>query len=112
MNPLNPSPEITQLVVYDDDSSDALFITTEERLEFHKGEIASVAIGFDEPFESEQRRYVHELVDRYNSHAALIAERDELVRVLRIAREWVSHPMIMDVVDSALKSCAGKEGGV
>ena len=62
------------LIVYDDDSSDALFITTDARMKASKTEIASVAIGFDEPFESEQRKYADELVRRYNSHAALVAE--------------------------------------
>jgi len=61
------------LIVHDDGDADALYIVTEDRLENHKGPIAEIGIGYDEPFESEQRQYADDLVHRYNSHDALLA---------------------------------------
>lgn len=65
-------------IVYDDDRSNHFYITSDERLKGDKIAFAKVPIGYNEPFESEQR-----------AAAQLFAAAPELVEALLMAREWI-----------------------
>lgn len=73
----------TPWIVYDDDTSDSLAITTENRMDHSMVEIATVSIGFDEPFESKQRANAAFIVEAVNSHESL---KDELEAVEQLAK--------------------------
>jgi len=96
----------TPLVVYDDDTLDALYITTDARLANSKAAIAEISIGYDEPFESEQRQYADDLVHRYNSHDALVAALEEL-----LAAEQIDYhaPGVLDRARAALSQSRGEK---
>jgi hypothetical protein len=127
---MNPSPPLPASVsgptpgpwiVYDDDTSDCLEITCDAR--DGKVAIATVSIGFETLFDSEQRNNAAFIVRACNAHADLVAALKETRDMLHklylegggcdhsVGICWCEEQRALDAADAALSTCeAASEG--
>lgn len=84
----------TPLILVGGNDTDVIEITTKRRIKDSKGEIAVISVGYDEPFDSEQRDYAAHIVLCVNAHEELVEALKKAVEIIKV---WHACDEVWDI---------------